>query len=152
MKFIMQDADVEVIILKYGRVSLYRAQDRHTIFFSIQLSSFPNIIYQIIYHFLLVLRYQAYYISGSAGPTSGLHILVYFSIFCFPITVAEAHSHPNAMVLTLISELREGAKSQQFFTTLSGTHSALFASDHLKALDIHHRREESQKEQIIQRE
>lgn len=83
MKFIMQDADVKVIILKYGRVSLYRAQDRHTIFFSIELSSFPNIIYQIIYHFLLVLRYQAYYISGSPGPSSGLHYTSLFFYFLF---------------------------------------------------------------------
>lgn len=34
MKFIIQDADVEVIILKYGKASLYKAYDRHTIFFS----------------------------------------------------------------------------------------------------------------------
>ena len=33
MKFIIQDADVEVIILKYGKASLYKAYDRHTIFF-----------------------------------------------------------------------------------------------------------------------
>ena len=33
MKFIIQDSDVEVIIFKYGKASLYKAYDRHTIFF-----------------------------------------------------------------------------------------------------------------------
>lgn len=58
---------------------LYRAYDRHTtLFFSIQWARFPNTIYQMTYHFLLVLKYQPCYISGPPGPSPGLHILIYF--------------------------------------------------------------------------
>lgn len=127
---------------------LYRAYDRHTtLFFSIQWARFPNTIYQMTYHFLLVLKYQPCYISGPPGPSPGLHILIYF-LFSICLLLWQKDTK-NAMVLTLVSELREGASSQCLFTTLLGTHTALSSVKHREVLDRHHRQEERPKSQVI---
>lgn len=85
---------------------------------------------------LIVLRCHPYYISVLPGLSSGLHIL-FHSFFLFAYCWGRITLMRNAVVLMLISELREGANSQCLFTILSG-HIMLSLLNHFKALDRHY--------------
>ena len=160
MKFIMQDADSEVVIKKCGRASFFLK------LFIVYWSFFSLCIEHMIgtqpcfspynEQVFLIQSTKLPIISSLFWSTSltifqvllGLVLdFVFWSIFYFLFAYycGRKTLTKNAMVLTLVSELREGANSQCLFTTLLGTHSTLFSLDHHEVLDRHHRQEESPK-------